>query len=71
MAWLACTLSQFMKRLPKSVVKVALSIWPTFLESEEWQRILRCSPEIKSTFDSVKPGRRWEGGFLYGFEYLP
>ena len=70
MAWLACTFSQRVKRLPKSAVKIALSIWPTFLESEAQQRILRCSPEIKTTFNSAEPRRRLESKFLYGFLYI-
>ena len=70
MAWLTCTFSQLMKRLPKSAVKIALSIWSTFLEREARQRILRCSLEIKTTFNSVEPRRRLESRFLYGFLYI-
>ena len=66
MAWLACTFSQLMKWLPKSAVKIALSIWTTYAR----QRILRSSPEIKTTFNSVELRRRLEGRFMYGFLYI-
>ena len=66
MVWLACTFSQLMKWLPKSAVKIALSIWTTYAR----QRILRSSPEIKTTFNSVEPRRRLEGRFMYGFLYI-
>ena len=66
MAWLACTFSQLMKWLPKSAVKIALSIWTTYAR----QRILRSSPEFKTTFNSVEPRRRLEGRFMYGFLYI-
>ena len=66
MAWLACTFSQLMKRLPKSAVKIALSSWTTYAR----QRILRSSSEIKTTFNSVEPRRRLESRFMYGFLYI-
>ena len=66
MAWLACTSSQLMKRLPKSAVKIALSIWTTYTR----QRILRSSPEIKTTFNSGELRRRLESRFIYGFFYI-
>ena len=70
MTWLACTFSQLMKRLLKSAVKIALSIWPAFFESEARQRIWRPSPEIETTFNSVEPWRRLESRFVYGFLYI-